>query len=155
MVDLADMKRTRAGAPGNLSFEVGDATQLRFEDDSFDGATVSFGIRNVVDPVAGIREMARTVRPGGKILVLEFGQPEGLFFGPLYRWYSRVVMPRVGGLLTGSRDAYEYLPRTSAHFPAGGDFVREIFEPAGVKSVCTLPLTFGIAWLYLGEVVEG
>ena len=154
MVELAEEKRARAGAPGNLSFEVGDATDLRFESNSMDGATVSFGIRNVVDPVAGIREMARAVRPGGRILVLEFGQPGGFLFGPLYRWYSRAVMPRIGGLLTGSRDAYEYLPRTSANFPAGEDFVRSIFEPAGVRALRSIPLSFGIAWLYLGEVVS-
>jgi len=155
MVALANEKKNRLRPDADLAFQVGDATNLAFETDSFDGATVAFGIRNVVDPVAGIREMARVVRPGGRVLVLEFGQPEGLIFGPLFRWYSRIVMPRIGGLLTGSREAYEYLPRTSANFPAGGDFVSEIFEPAGLRLVKARPLTFGIAWLYLGEVPQG
>jgi demethylmenaquinone methyltransferase/2-methoxy-6-polyprenyl-1,4-benzoquinol methylase len=98
--------------------------------------------------------MARVVRPGGRVLVLEFGQPEGFFFGPLFRWYSRIIMPRIGGLLTGSADAYEYLPRTSSNFPAGENFVTAVFEPAGVRLLRAQPLTFGIAWLYLGEVPQ-
>jgi len=155
MVGLAQAKKERLQPQASLDFQVGDATELQFEDDSFDGATVAFGIRNVVDPVAGIREMARVVRPGGHVLVLEFGQPQGFIFGPFYRWYSRAVMPRIGGLLTGSREAYEYLPRTSANFPAGSEFVSEIFEPAGLRLVKASPLTFGIAWLYLGEVPQG
>ena len=152
MVDEAQRKQGRAKVSAELSFEVGDATQLAFEDDAFDAATVAFGIRNVVDPLEGIRQMVRVVRPGGRVLVLEFGQPDGFFFGPLFRWYSRMVMPRIGGLLTGARSAYEYLPRTSANFPDGRDFVTEIFEPAGLTLLEARPLTRGIAWLYLGEV---
>lgn len=155
MVEQAQEKKQRQDVTSDLSFQVGDATRLPFEDDSFDGATVAFGIRNVVEPVEGLRQMARVVRPGGRVLVLEFGQPDGWFFGPLFRWYSRMIMPRIGGLLTGSRSAYEYLPRTSANFPAGLSFVSEILEPAGLKPVKARPLMRGIAWLYLAEVPEG
>jgi demethylmenaquinone methyltransferase/2-methoxy-6-polyprenyl-1,4-benzoquinol methylase len=151
MIDIAKVKGSEARPACALSFSVADAMALPFEDDSFDGATVSFGIRNVVDPRAGLAEMARVTRPGGKVLVLEFGQPEGLF-GALFRWYSRVIMPAVGGLMTGNRAAYEYLPRTSAAFPAGALFVERYLEPAGLKPVESIPLLWGLAWLYVGEV---
>ncbi len=94
MVELAAAKVAERGDE-RVSFQVADATDLPFEDDRFDAATVSFGIRNVVDPVAGLRDMARCVRPGGRVLVLEFGQPDGLFMGPLFRFYSRWLMPRI------------------------------------------------------------
>ena len=151
MIDLANGKAAEATVPGKLSFSVADAMNLPFEDDVFDGATVSFGIRNVVDPTAGLSEMRRVVKPGGKVLVLEFGQPAGLF-GMTFRWYSRWVMPAVGGLMTGNRAAYEYLPRTSANFPAGDAFVETHLVPAGLRPVNSIPLLWGLAWLYVGEV---
>ncbi len=150
MVDEAQLKLSdRTGAA--LRFDVADAMELPFDDDSFDAATVSFGIRNVVDPRAGLAEMARVVRPGGRVLVLEFGQPEGLF-GAMFRFYSAQLMPRIGGLMTGNREAYEYLPRTSAAFPAGDLFVEQLLGPAGLTPIESEPLLWGLAWLYLGEV---
>ncbi len=149
--EMVDEARLKAGERTDLSFQVADAMALPFEDDTFDGATVSFGIRNVVDPRAGLAEMARVVRPGGRVLVLEFGQPDGLF-GAMFRFYSAQVMPRVGGLMTGNREAYEYLPRTSAAFPAGDLFVEQLLAPAGLTPIESEPLLWGLAWLYLGEV---
>ncbi len=155
MVELANAKLARRGeraGRGRVAFAQADATDLPYDDDAFDAATVSFGIRNVVPPAAGIAEMARVVRPGGRVLVLEFGQPDGWLFGRLFRFYARFVMPRIGGLLTGDRAAYEYLPRTSAAFPAGEAFVTELLEPAGLRVVAKAALTFGIAWIYVAEV---
>ena len=152
MVDEARRKLDGRGGPADLRFEVADAMALPFPDDTFDGATVSFGIRNVVDPRAGLAEMARVVRPGGRVLVLEFGQPAGLF-GALFRFYSAQLMPRIGGLMTGNRAAYEYLPRTSAAFPAGDLFVDEFLVPAGLTPRRSEPLLWGLAWLYTGEVM--
>lgn len=149
MVELARQKGAARGR-GSVSFEVADAMALPFDDAAFDAATVSFGIRNVVDPAAGLRDMARCVKPGGRVLVLEFGQPDGLLVGPLFRFYSRWLMPRIGGLLTGHRAAYEYLPRTSAAFPAGPDFVAQVLEPAGLDLEVARPLTRGVAWIYVG-----
>lgn len=151
MVDEARLKMQARSTGATLQFDVADAMALPFEDDSFDGATVSFGIRNVVDPRAGLAEMARVVRPGGRVLVLEFGQPDGLF-GAMFRFYSAQLMPRIGGLMTGNREAYEYLPRTSAAFPAGDLFVEQYLAPAGLTPVESDPLLWGLAWLYLGEV---
>ncbi|HEY8210836.1 MAG TPA: bifunctional demethylmenaquinone methyltransferase/2-methoxy-6-polyprenyl-1,4-benzoquinol methylase UbiE [Myxococcaceae bacterium] len=135
----------------DVKFEVADAMALPYGDGLFDVSTIAFGIRNVDDPVRCLREMARVVKPGGKVVVLEFGQPGGLF-GVLFRFYSRVVMPAVGALVTGQRAAYEYLPRTAAAFPAGDRFLG-LMDEAGVFSArAAHPLTFGVAYAYVGTV---
>lgn len=150
MVDLARDKAARRSLA--VTFEVADLLHLPYADRSFDAATVAFGIRNVVDPVAGLREMKRIVRPGGRVLVLEFGQPSGPVFGPLFRAWSRWGIPLLGGLVTGHREAYEYLPRTSSAFPSGPAFRSSVLEAAGLRAGPCTPLTFGIAWMYVGEV---
>jgi demethylmenaquinone methyltransferase/2-methoxy-6-polyprenyl-1,4-benzoquinol methylase len=144
--------REKARAAGlDVTFEVADAMALPYPDASFDVSSISFGIRNVDDPVRCLREMARVVKPGGQVLVLEFGQPHGIW-GGLYRLYSRVVMPTVGGLLTGNKAAYQYLPRTAAAFPAGGRFL-ELMERSGAfRERSARPFTGGITWLYRGVV---
>ncbi len=135
----------------DITWQVADAMHLPMADHTFDIASISFGIRNVDDPVTALRDMARVVRPGGKVVVLEFGQPTGLF-GVLYRFYSMHVMPFVGGLLSGNRAAYAYLPRTSAQFPAGDRFLALMDESGAFRSRRAISLTFGITWLYIGEV---
>ncbi len=143
--------RQKAQAAGlEVTFEVADALALPYPDASFDLASISFGIRNVDDPVRCLREMARVVKPGGRILVLEFGRPRGLW-GALYRFYSRVVMPFVGGLLTGNRAAYQYLPRTAAAFPAGEAFLELMDRSGSFAGRSARSLTGGIAWLYQGR----
>lgn len=134
----------------NLRFEVGDALDLQFEDASFDIAAISFGIRNVDDPAAGLAEMRRVVRPGGRVGVMEFGQPEG-FFGTMYRVYCGNLVPFVGGIISGNRDAYSYLNRTAAAFPSGERFV-ELMRRSGLRNPVAMPLMGDIAWIYIGEV---
>jgi len=134
-----------------VDFEVADAMDLPYADDRFDIASISFGIRNVDDPVVALREMARVVKPGGRVVVLEFGQPRGLF-GAAFRFYSDSVMPFVGGLISGNRAAYKYLPETSAAFPAGDAFVALMDDADAFESRTATPLTFGVTWLYIGVV---
>ncbi len=141
--------KARAAGAKQCSWCQGDAMALPMVDDAFDGATISFGIRNVDDPLGALRELRRVLRPGGVLGVLEFGQPKGRVFGPLYRWYSRVMIPRIGGWLTGKREAYEYLPRTSAAFPCGEDFLTLMAE-AGFSELTKRRFSFGIAWCYRG-----
>jgi demethylmenaquinone methyltransferase/2-methoxy-6-polyprenyl-1,4-benzoquinol methylase len=149
MLETAPQKAADAGL--EVGFEVADALALPYQTASFDVASIAFGIRNVDDPVRCLKELARVVRPGGRVVVLEFGQPSGPF-GALFRFYSKVIMPAVGGLLTGNREAYEYLPRTSAAFPCGDRFL-ELMDQAGVYSErAAQPLTFGTAWVYTGVV---
>ncbi|HYI13710.1 MAG TPA: bifunctional demethylmenaquinone methyltransferase/2-methoxy-6-polyprenyl-1,4-benzoquinol methylase UbiE [Thermoanaerobaculia bacterium] len=148
MLDVARAK-ARAKAPG-ITFEVADVTKLPFDDASFDVASISFGIRNVNDPKKGIAEMARVVRPGGRVIVLEFGQPRSRAFGAMYDFYRRRVLPRLGGMVTGEQDAYEYLERSAGRFPCGDDFVALMREAVRFTSIEVKPLTFGIAYLYRG-----
>ena len=150
MLALAPGKAARAGLP--VRFETADVLALPYADATFDLSSIAFGIRNVSDPLKGLREMARVVRPGGRVVVLEFGQPGGALFGPLYRFYSRRVLPRVGGWVSGDRSAYEYLDRTSSRFPAGEAFTGLLRETGAFRSIRVRSLTGGIAYVYVAEV---
>jgi demethylmenaquinone methyltransferase/2-methoxy-6-polyprenyl-1,4-benzoquinol methylase len=143
------LEHARVKAP-TIEFEVADVTKLPYPDATFDISSISFGIRNVGDPKRGIAELARVVRPGGRVIVLEFGQPRGRAFGALYDFYRRHVLPRVGGLVTGEKQAYEYLEASAGRFPSGGDFVSMMRESARFSAIEFVPLTFGIAYLYRG-----
>lgn len=135
----------------DIAWEVQDAMQLTYPDAAFDIASIAFGIRNVDDPVQALRSMARVVKPGGRVVVLEFGTPLW-WMKPFFTLYSRVIIPIVGGLVSGRRDAYEYLTRTAAAFPTGDDFVA-LMKQAGVFDACrAIPFSGGISYLYLGTV---
>jgi len=143
-----------AASPGRslsqVNFVQGDALHLPVPDLSCEVATISFGIRNVDDPVAGLREIFRVLKPGGRILVLEFGQPTIPVFSSLYRFYSASVIPFLGGILTGDREAYRYLPETSARFPSRESFI-DLMRRAGFSDCLYTPLSLGIAYLYQGK----
>ena len=109
---------------------------------------VAFGIRNVADRERGLREMCRAVRPGGRVVVLEFSSPPGTVFGALYRFYFRSVLPRIGGIFSRG-SAYAYLPESVLAFPEPPAFA-EMMRAAGCVSVTHRPLTFGIVTLYVG-----
>ncbi|HEX7679517.1 MAG TPA: bifunctional demethylmenaquinone methyltransferase/2-methoxy-6-polyprenyl-1,4-benzoquinol methylase UbiE [Thermoanaerobaculia bacterium] len=137
---------------GEITFDVADVTALPFDDAVFDVASISFGIRNVGDPVKAIAEMARVVRPGGRVMVLEFGQPSNRLASALYDSYRRHFLPRLGGAVTGQRGAYEYLESSAARFPCGEEFVAMMRGAARFTSIDVRPLTFGVAYLYRGVV---
>jgi demethylmenaquinone methyltransferase / 2-methoxy-6-polyprenyl-1,4-benzoquinol methylase len=131
-----------------IKFEQADVTQLPYESASFDISSISFGIRNVQDPAKGLSELARVVRPGGVVMVLEFGQPSTPGFQQAYDFYSKKVLPKIGGLITGRPQAYEYLQNSSAQFPCGDDFVSLMKSTGKFAKIEYKPLTFGIAYLY-------
>ena len=135
----------------HVQFEVADAMNLPYPDHTFDISSISFGIRNVDDPSIALKEMARVVKPGGKVMILEFGQPKG-FMGVLYDWYSRLIIPFIGGLLTGNKEAYQYLPRTAAQFPCREEFLTLMKNTGMYSEASYQELTFGIAFLYKGVV---
>lgn len=124
-----------------------DALSLAFENASFDSVTIAFGVRNFQDLRAGLKEAYRVLAPQGTLLILEFGQPTVPVWKELYGFYSRFLMPTIGGLLTGNRAAYEYLPRTAASFPCGAKFV-DILEECGFSSDQIISLSGGIAYIY-------
>jgi demethylmenaquinone methyltransferase/2-methoxy-6-polyprenyl-1,4-benzoquinol methylase len=143
----------RTKAPG-VEFRLADVTALPYDDATFDVSSIAFGIRNVADPAKGIDELARVLRPGGRVMVLELGSPANPLFRALYDTYRRHALPRVGGVLTGERSAYEYLEASSAGFPCGEDFVQLMLGTGRFESVEFRPLTFGIAYLYRGVVAD-
>lgn len=134
----------RAKAP-SIRFEVADVTSLPYSNDSFDIASIAFGIRNVANPKKAIAEMVRVVRPRGRVIVLEFAKPPGWF-----ALYHKHVLPRVGGMVTGERDAYEYLQSSAAQFPSREQFIELMQRSARFDLINWEPLTFGIAYLYVG-----
>jgi demethylmenaquinone methyltransferase / 2-methoxy-6-polyprenyl-1,4-benzoquinol methylase len=150
MLALAPAKAARTGLP--IRFEIADVLALPYPDRAFDVSSIAFGIRNVEDPARGLAEMARVTRDGGRVVVLEFGQPGGALFGPAYRFYSGTILPRVGGWLSGQRSAYEYLDRTSSRFPAGERFAAMMRGTGAFRDVRGHALTGGVAYVYVGEV---
>lgn len=140
------------GAPGYLA---ADTQRLPFPDDTFDVVTVAFGIRNVADPVAGLREMARVLKPGGRVLVLEFCKPRLPLVRSAYLFYFRRVLPKLGSWITGDRHgAYDYLPQSVMGFPERGEFL-DLMREAGLSSPHARILTLGIASIYRGDKPAG
>lgn len=135
----------------DVDFEVADAMALPYENNRFDIASISFGIRNVDEPATAIKEMARVVKPGGRVVILEFGQPSGFMKWP-YTFYQKYVMPTIGGWLSGNKDAYTYLPETSQAFPAGNAFLTIMRKTNSFSEVSFKRLNSGIAYVYVGVV---
>jgi demethylmenaquinone methyltransferase / 2-methoxy-6-polyprenyl-1,4-benzoquinol methylase len=135
----------------DVDFQVADAMDLPFDDNRFDVSSIAFGIRNVDDPVVCLQEMSRVVKPGGKVVVLEFGQPTGFIRIP-YQLYSKHIMPAIGGWLSGNKEAYTYLPETSAAFASGESFLKLMEEANSFASKKAVKCTGGIAYIYVGSV---
>jgi len=139
-------------APRAVLSPVGaDALALPLANASVDGAIVAFGIRNVADLDAGLREVHRVIRPGGRFVILEFSTPSSALVRLGYHAYFHHVLPRIGRLVSGHRSAYTYLPMSVTHFPTG-DHLAERMHVAGFTSVTWQPLTFGIAAIHVGQV---
>ncbi|NNE71456.1 MAG: bifunctional demethylmenaquinone methyltransferase/2-methoxy-6-polyprenyl-1,4-benzoquinol methylase UbiE [Rhodothermales bacterium] len=133
-----------------VTLQYGDAEHLPFDDGAFDAATVAFGVRNFENLDAGLKEMERVLRPGGQLIVLEFSQPTAFPIKQGYGFYSRHILPRIGGWLSGDSGAYRYLPDSIAVFPHGEDFLNRM-RSAGYSDVSQRRLTFGIASIYSGR----
>lgn len=150
MLDVARAKVTARGLDERIVLDQGDAEHLPLADASVDAATVAFGVRNFGDLGAGLREMARTIKPGGKVVILEFSRPRNKLFRALYEWYSYKILPRIGGLISRDKRAYEYLPASVGEFPAPEKFM-EMMRQAGFTSCRAKSQSFGIAQIYIGE----
>jgi len=130
-----------------ITLQRADSAALPFADASFDAITVAFGVRNFEDLERGITDMARVLRPNGRLFVLEFSKPPNNLLGGLFRFYFHRVMPFVGKLVSKDSAAYTYLPKSVDAFPDGEAFVR-ILEKCGLRDAKAEPLTGGIATLY-------
>jgi demethylmenaquinone methyltransferase/2-methoxy-6-polyprenyl-1,4-benzoquinol methylase len=140
---MLDVGRGKVG-PRSVELVLGDAQGMPFEDNTFAGVTIAFGIRNVPDRLQGLREMARVTRAGGRVCVLELGEPPP---GPP-RWYVHHIVPLLGSLLSSSKE-YRYLQTSIAAFPPPGRFA-ELMAEAGLREVTVRPLGFGACHLYVG-----
>lgn len=127
-----------------------DAMHLPLADGSYDAATVAFGLRNMPDYAAALREFRRVLRPGGHLLVLDLGIPEGIAAAP-YRVYLHRVLPRIAACFAASAEAYTYLGQSIEAFPRGRAFLR-LLEDAGYVAPVSVPLMGGIASIYTGQV---
>jgi demethylmenaquinone methyltransferase/2-methoxy-6-polyprenyl-1,4-benzoquinol methylase len=150
MLRLAQVKVRALALSDRISLVRGDATRIPLQDESCDGATVAFGIRNVAEPALALAEIARVLRPGGRLAILEFGQPRIPGIRTLYAWYFRYLLPLVGRLVSRHQSAYSYLPASVGAFPSAAGFL-EMCESAGFTTLRAVPLTFGIVYLYVGE----
>lgn len=153
MLEVGREKAERAGATDRVELLTGDARSLPFDDDAFDACCIAFGIRNVPDRLQGLREMARVTRPGGRVAVLELGEPRRGVLGPMARFHIRQVVPRVGAWLSGARE-YRYLQESIAAFPDPAAFA-DMMRQAGMDVLEVRPLTFGVCNLYVGTPVPG
>jgi demethylmenaquinone methyltransferase/2-methoxy-6-polyprenyl-1,4-benzoquinol methylase len=147
MLALGVGKVRGAGEERHIVLVQGDAMRLPVADRSADAVTIAFGIRNVHTPAVACAEMARVLKPGGRLAILEFGVPRVPGLGWLYQWYFRAVLPRVGRLISGHTAAYSYLPASVGTFTPPADFAR-MLEHAGFTAVHADPLTIGIVYLY-------
>lgn len=150
MLAVARRKIEARGLDGRIVLDRGDAERLAVADASVDVATVAFGVRNFGDLGAGLRELARTIKPGGKVVILEFSRPRNRVFRALYEFYSYKILPRIGGLVSRDKRAYKYLPASVGEFPAPEEFMA-MMARAGFRNCRARSQSFGIAQIYIGE----
>jgi demethylmenaquinone methyltransferase/2-methoxy-6-polyprenyl-1,4-benzoquinol methylase len=150
MLVLGKAKVDRTESETRVELMVADTLQLPFPSDMFDVVSVAFGIRNVPEYEAGIREMARVAKQGGRVAILEFSLPESGLFHKIYLTYFTRVLPLVGRLISQSDDAYSYLPDSVLKFPRGARMCG-VMEDCGLADVSAKKLTLGIVTLYVGK----
>jgi demethylmenaquinone methyltransferase/2-methoxy-6-polyprenyl-1,4-benzoquinol methylase len=140
----------KAKSGTRINFLEADALQLPFANESFDLATTAFGFRNLANYESGLREIWRVLKPGGSVAILEFTEPRAGIIGNVYRWYFREVLPRIGGMLSGDRAAYTYLPRSVAKFFRPSQLA-ELMEAVGYRDVKQQVWTMGTVALHMGR----
>lgn len=153
MLDVGRLKLERRGLASRVSLVEGDAQALPFADDTFDGCTIAFGIRNVPDRALALREMGRVTVPDGRICILELSEPRRGLMSALARFHIRKVVPWMGALLSGSRE-YRYLQQSIAAFPPPEEFAA-LMESSGLEVLEVRPLTFGVSCLYVARPRKG
>ena len=154
MLTVARDKLVRKGLDTRIEVVEADGLSLPFETGSFDIVSIAFGLRNMEDTQAGLEEMIRVLRPGGRLVVLEFGVPRRKLFRAFYLWYFKNILPRIGQLVAPNKEAaYSYLPASVLEFPYGEQML-ELLGDCGLQECRESTLTFGIASLYIGHKPE-
>ena len=149
MVNIGRKKIEEAGLAACIDLQVGDSEKMVFPDGQFDVVTVAFGVRNFEHLEAGLREMQRVLKKGGKVIILEFSMPEHFPMKQMYKFYFRHILPSIGGWISGNKNAYTYLPESVMKFPQGQQFLA-IMESCGFRNPLQKKLSGGIASLYVG-----
>jgi len=152
MLEVGAQKVARSGLGARVELELGDAQALPYGDDVFDACCIAFGIRNIPNRSAALSEMARVTKPGGRVAVLELGEPSVGWLSTVARFHVRQVIPRIGGMLSGSRE-YKYLQESIAAFPAADEFAEQM-RASGLRVLDVRPLTFGACTLFVAEPQE-
>jgi demethylmenaquinone methyltransferase/2-methoxy-6-polyprenyl-1,4-benzoquinol methylase len=150
MMEAGEAKIRRRGLSHRIRLLEADALSLPFAGERFDAASMAFGIRNIPDRVSALREMARVVVPGGRVLILELALPRYRVFQRLYGLYLNGMLPRLAGLFSPNPEAYRYLADTVMTFPAPEAFAA-LMQEAGLERVEIHPLTFGVTYLHVGH----
>ena len=143
------LKVKSKGLSDKIDLQVGDSENIPFKDNTFDGITVGFGVRNFENLEKGLSEMFRVLTKGGQLIVLEFSKPKKFPIKQLYFFYFKYILPKIGRLISKDKTAYTYLPDSVNAFPDGKNFTN-ILEKVGFKSTKIVPCSFGIASIYIG-----
>lgn len=149
MLNVGREKLKKRKLDDRITLTSGDSENLPFEDNKFDAIIVAFGVRNFENLEKGLSEMFRVLRPGGKVVVLEFSKPKSFPFKQLYNFYFKNILPTLGKTISKDNAAYTYLPESVKSFPDGKDFT-SILDKLGFKDTVCKPLTFGISSIYTG-----
>ena len=149
MLDFGRKKLTKLNLNNSIELLQGDSEKIAFADETFDAITVAFGVRNFENLEKGLKEMLRVLKPGGKLVVLEFSKPKQPAFSAFYKLYMNVIAPGVGKIVAKNKDAYQYLNDSVQRFPEGEAFL-QILNGAGFKKTYLKSLTFSIATIYCG-----
>ena len=150
MLDVAEEKIAKRGLAQVFQVRLGDSEQLLFDSDTFDAVTVAFGVRNFENLEKGLSDIWRVLKPGGKVLILEFSKPKKFPIKQLYNFYFKYITPTIGKLFSKDKNAYTYLPESVAAFPDGTDFTT-LMTKVGFKVAACRALTFGICSIYTGK----
>lgn len=150
MIEVGKKKILKKQLEQKINLMIGDGTRIEAADSSFDLTTISFGIRNFNDPQKSLHEIYRVLRNDGRVMIMEFSIPTNFIIRSIYFFYFRNLLPFVGNIVSKHKDAYTYLNQSVETFPYGEEFLK-LMRNAGFKNLKALPLTFGIATLYIGD----
>ncbi len=153
MLDLGRKKIQKKGLEKQITLMHGDSENLPFEENRFDAVTVAFGVRNFENLAAGLSEMYRVLKPGGKTVILEFSIPRNRLFRSIFNFYFLHILPFIGRMVSKDMQAYNYLPESVQNFPSGPAFIDKMKGCGFTNAVC-YSLGFGIASIYTGEKQE-
>ena len=150
MLEIGRKKVAEKGLSGHIELLTGDSETINFPDNSFDGITVAFGVRNFQNLEKGLKEMLRVLRPGGKLVVLEFSRPKNFFFKGIYNLYMNIIAPTFGKMFAKNKKAYRYLNQSVQAFPEREQFTN-ILKSAGYRDTYYKTLSLGICAIYCGS----